>query len=152
MVGGRYVCLSHSVDLGSGVYVGGVSIVDLRTPLARVLGMGSAKQGSSHWWWQRMTSVALVPLGVWFVISVLMLAGSDHGSATLWLRSPFQAAPFLLFMAVAFWHAAVGLQVVVEDYIHSEGLKMAVLITIKMIIALASVISVLLLLRIYLGG
>jgi succinate dehydrogenase / fumarate reductase membrane anchor subunit len=126
--------------------------MDMRTPLARVLGLGSAKQGSSHWWWQRMTAIALVPLGVWFVISVLMLAGSGHDRATLWLRSPFQAAPFMLFMAVAFWHAALGLQVVVEDYIHTEGLKMAVLITIKMTISLAMVIAALLLLRIYLGA
>jgi succinate dehydrogenase / fumarate reductase membrane anchor subunit len=126
--------------------------MDLRTPLARVLGLGSAKQGSSHWWWQRMTAIALVPLGVWFVISVLMLAGSGHGRATLWLRSPFQAAPFMLFMALAFWHAALGLQVVVEDYIHPEGLKMAILITIKMAISLAMVIAALLLLRIYLGA
>ena len=126
--------------------------MDLRTPLARILGLGSAKQGSSHWWWQRITALALVPLGVWFVISVLMLAGSGHDSAALWLRSPFQAAPFMLFMAMVFWHASLGLQVVVEDYIHTEWLKMAVLIIIKMSIALATVIAALLLLRIYMGA
>jgi len=125
--------------------------MDLRNPLARALGRGSAKQGSSHWWWQRMTALALLPLGVWFVFSILMLAGSAHDSVIVWLHSPFQASLFILLMATVFWHAALGLQVVVEDYIHSEWLKMAILISIKMSITLAAVVSALLLLRIYLG-
>lgn len=126
--------------------------MDMRTPLGRVLGWGSARHGSSHWWWQRMTAISLVPLGGWFVVSVLMLFGSGHDSATLWLRSPFQAALFMLFMAMSFWHTSLGLQVVVEDYIHTEWLKLSVLITIKMIITLLTVIAALLLLRIHLGG
>ena len=124
----------------------------LMTPLARVLGTGSAKEGTGHWWWQRLTAIALVPLGLWFVVSLLTLVGSDHGAAVQWLRSPLQAALMVLFVAVAFWHAILGLQVVVEDYVHAEGTKFAVLIAIKLIIALCTVVAILLILRTFLGA
>jgi succinate dehydrogenase / fumarate reductase membrane anchor subunit len=123
----------------------------LKTPLARVLGLGSAKSGVDHWWWQRITSIALIPLGIWFVWSVISLAGSSHEVASGWLQSPLNAALFVSFVLAVFWHAALGLQVVVEDYVHTEWLKMAVLIAIKLLVALFSVIAVLLVLRIFLG-
>lgn len=123
----------------------------LKTPLARVLGLGSAKEGVGHWWWQRLTAIAMVPLGIWFVLSVISLAGADYETASAWLQSPFKAALFIIFVLAAFWHASLGLQVVVEDYIHTEWLKMTALISIKMLIALFSVVSVLLVLRIFLG-
>lgn len=123
----------------------------LQSPLARVLGLGSAKKGVGHWWWQRMTSIALIPLGIWFVWSVVSLAGAGHAAASAWLQSPLNAALFIFFILAVFWHSLLGLQVVIEDYIHTEWLKMAVLIAIKLLIALVSVISVLLVLRIFLG-
>lgn len=126
--------------------------MELQSPLARVLGLGSAKAGVGHWWWQRMTAIALVPLGIWFVWSVISLAGVGHAAATEWLQSPLNAALFIFFVVAAFWHALLGLQVVIEDYIHAEWLKMTVLIVLKMLIALFSVISVLLVLRIFLGA
>ena len=123
----------------------------LKTPLARVLGLGSAKEGVGHWWWQRLTAIAIVPLGIWFVLSVVSLAGADHGAAVAWLQSPLNAALFLCFVLAAFWHASLGLQVVVEDYIHTEWLKMAILISIKLLITLFSIMAALLVLRIFLG-
>ena len=83
----------------------------LKTPLARVLGLGSAKDGVGHWWWQRLTAIAIVPLGIWFVLSVVSLAGAQHGAAVSWLQSPLNAALFLCFLLAAFWHASLGLQV-----------------------------------------
>jgi len=124
----------------------------LLTPLARVLGLGSAKEGVGHWWWQRMTAIAMVPLGIWFVLSLISLVGTEYEAATAWLQSPLNAALFLFFVLAVYWHAALGLQVVVEDYIHTEWLKMTLLISIKMLIALISVVSILLTLRIYLGA
>lgn len=98
-----------------------------------------------------MTALALVPLSVWFVISVLLLVGSDFENAIGWLRSPMQAALFILFTTVVFWHTVQGLQVIVEDYFHTEWLKIAVLIAIKMFIVLVTVVVILLILRIFLG-
>ena len=124
----------------------------LKTPLARVLGLGSAKDGVDHWWWQRLTAIAIVPLGIWFVWSVVRLAGADHVEAAAWLQSPLNASLFLFFVIAGFWHASLGLQVVVEDYIHTEWMKMAVLIVIKLLVALFSMIAALLVLRIFLGA
>ena len=124
----------------------------LKSPLARVLGLGSAKEGVTHWWSQRLTSIALIPLGLWFVFSIVGLLPSDHATAVEWLQSPLQAGLFILFILVVFWHAFLGLQVVVEDYVHTEWLKVALLITLKMILAFLGTISALMVLQISLGN
>ena len=123
----------------------------LQTPLGRALGLGSAKEGVGHWWWQRVTSIALVLLGVWFAWSVVSLTGAAHEDASQWLRSPLNAALCLLFVVSAFWHASLGLQVVVEDYIHTKWVKTTALIAIKLLIALFTVVAVLLIMQIFLG-
>ena len=125
--------------------------MSLKTPLARVLGLGSAKDGVGHWWGQRLTAVALVPLGLWFVYSVLDLLPADHHAAVQWLRSPVQAALFILFSVTVFWHAYLGLQVVIEDYVHTEWLKVTALVTLKMILALLLVVTILMILQVFLG-
>ena len=119
----------------------------LKTPLARVLGLGSAKEGVDHWWSQRLTAVALVPLGLWFIYSILSLLASDHSAAVEWLRSPIQATLLILFNISVFWHAFLGLQVVIEDYIHTEWLKVALLMSLKMFLALLVGISILMILQ-----
>ena len=71
-----------------------------RSPLSKATGLGSAKHGFSHWWWQRVTAIALIPMGLWFVISVVSLAGGSYAEAYAWLSSPFNAAIVLLFAAL----------------------------------------------------
>jgi len=104
----------------------------MRTPISRVRGLGSAKDGTHHWWMQRLTAVALVPLSIWFVISMIGLASADHAAVSAWLATPLTAVLMLLFVIATFYHMQLGLQVVIEDYIHGEAAKMVCLIGIKL--------------------
>ncbi len=88
------------------------------TGLGKVRGLGSAKSGSHHWWLQRVTAMGNVVLTVWFVASLVRLPALDHASVTSWLSSPWAAVPLALLIVNAFWHFRLGLQVVVEDYVH----------------------------------
>ncbi len=118
----------------------------LRTPLARARGLGSAKDGVAHWWWQRLTSLALVPLSLWFVVSVVPLAGADHAAVAAWMASPWVAVLLVLFVGVLFHHLQLGLQVVLEDYVHLEWLKLTSLIAMKfvaVVLAAAGIFAVL---------
>jgi succinate dehydrogenase / fumarate reductase membrane anchor subunit len=103
----------------------------LRSPIARVRGLGAAKEGVGHWWAQRLTALALIPLGIWFVASVVRLAGADHAAIAQWLSTPFTLGALALTIIAAFYHAALGLQVVIEDYIHAKGAKFALVILIQ---------------------
>lgn len=100
-------------------------------PLAKVRGLGSAKNGTHHWIAQRMTAVALVPLTLWFVISLIGLIGADLAAVQAWLSSPFNAVMMILTLAAGFHHAQLGLQVVIEDYIHGHGAKIAAMWFVK---------------------
>jgi succinate dehydrogenase / fumarate reductase membrane anchor subunit len=104
----------------------------MRTPISRVRGLGSAKEGAHHWWMQRLTAIALIPLGIWFVISMIGLAGTDHAAASAWLANPLTAVLMLLLIIATFYHLQLGLQVVIEDYIHGEAAKMVCLIALKL--------------------
>ncbi len=123
--------------------------MSLRSPLGRVRGLGSAKEGVNHFWAQRMTALALIPLSVWFVISLLVITGADHATVKAWVSSPVVAGLLILLIAATFYHAFLGLQVVIEDYIHGEGLKLLTLVTVKgasWLLAIIGVVSVLVLL------
>ena len=123
--------------------------MSLRSPLGRVRGLGSAKEGVTHFWAQRMTALALIPLTVWFVISLLFVLGADHAAVKAWVGSPVVAGLLILLIAATFYHAFLGLQVVIEDYIHGEGLKLVTLVTVKgasWLLAMIGVLSVLVLL------
>ena len=117
--------------------------MSLRSPLARVRHLGSARDGTNHWWAQRVTAIALVPLVVWFVISVISLVGADHAAFVAWAGSPISGALLVLLIAATFHHAALGLQVVIEDYVHHEGAKIAGLLLVKGACLLLGVIAVL---------
>jgi len=125
--------------------------MSLRSPLGRALGHGSAKSGSAHWYAQRVTAVALVLLGLWFAASLACLGSASHGQVTAWLRSPATYVLAVLFLAVGAYHAAIGLQVVVEDYVGAKGLRAAVLLVINFALVGAAVTGVLAVLRIALG-
>ena len=107
----------------------------MRSAIGRARGLGSAKTGVEHWWVQRVTAVALVPLSLWFVAGLVSLAGADWETAYLWIGSPAGAVPMILFLAAGIWHAKLGLQVVIEDYVHHEGAK----VTLLMLLSLAAV-------------
>jgi succinate dehydrogenase / fumarate reductase membrane anchor subunit len=100
----------------------------MRTPLSQVRGLGSAKNGTEHFWTQRVSAVALVPLVVWFTASILALVGADHATVTSFLKAPVPCVAMLLFVTVAFYHLRLGLQVVIEDYVKGEGAKLACLL------------------------
>ena len=106
--------------------------MSLRTPLGRVRGLGSAKEGTHHWWMQRVTAVALVPLSLWFIVSLIRLSGADHAAAVAWLASPVTAVFMLLTIIGVFHHLQLGLQVVIEDYIHNEAMKVACVLGVKL--------------------
>ncbi|HEY0163886.1 MAG TPA: succinate dehydrogenase, hydrophobic membrane anchor protein [Sphingomicrobium sp.] len=96
----------------------------METPISRVRGLGSARSGAHHWWLERLTSVATLLLVVWLLVSLLTLPDLAYGTMVEWLGSPLGAVPMLLLIVSTFWHAKLGLQVVVEDYVDDEGLKL----------------------------
>jgi succinate dehydrogenase / fumarate reductase membrane anchor subunit len=125
--------------------------MSLKSPLRRVTYLGSAKGGSGHWYAQRVTAVALVLLGLWLVISLASMGGASHEHVVAWLSSPVAAAFAVLLVLTAAWHAMLGLQVVIEDYVGDKGTRMAVLLVVKFALAVAAVIGVLAVLRIAFG-
>ena len=130
----------------------GNSVRSMRTPLARVRGLGSAKEGVHHWWAQRLTAIALVPLALWFVVSVAGMAGMGHEEAKDWVGSPAVTVLLVLLVAATFWHAQLGVQVVIEDYVHGEGCKLAALIAVKFAAVLLAVATIVAVLRLAFGG
>jgi succinate dehydrogenase / fumarate reductase membrane anchor subunit len=125
--------------------------MSLKSPLRRVTYLGSAKGGSGHWYAQRVTAVALVLLGLWLVISLASMGGASHEHVVAWLSSPVAAAFAVLLVLTAAWHAMLGLQVVIEDYVGDKGARMAVLLVVKFALVVAAVIGVLAVLRIAFG-
>ncbi len=125
--------------------------MDMRTPLARVKGLGSAKEGTHHFWHQRLTAVALVPLSLWFMYSMVNMDGADHASVVSWMGHTHVAVLLISFVLSLFYHAQLGMQVVIEDYMHVEWQKVTGLILIKFIAVIAALTSVLSILNIYLG-
>lgn len=104
----------------------------LKNPLARARGLGSAKRGADHWLAERVSSVAMVVLGLWFICAVITNHHMTFTEALLWLSSPFNAVMMILLVIVSVHHAVMGVQVVVEDYVHNEGLKIVTLVLMKL--------------------
>lgn len=126
--------------------------MSLRSPLRGVVGLGSARGGAGHWYAQRVTAVALVLLGLWLVVSFASLGGASHARVVEWLSSPLSSALAVLLVLTSAWHAQLGLQVVIEDYIADKGTRAAVLIAVKFALAVAAVIGVVAVLRIAFGA
>jgi succinate dehydrogenase / fumarate reductase membrane anchor subunit len=122
------------------------SIHVMRSQLGRVRGLGAAGTGTTHWWAQRVTAILLLPLSLYFVASVLILAGASRAGMASYMGEPWNAVLFLMLIGALFYHLALGLQVVVEDYVHQESSKLVTLLVLKGLIifcALASAVSVL---------
>ena len=103
-----------------------MSLGDSASPLGKVRGLGSAREGAEHWLSERVTSIALLVLGVWLLASLLFLPGFDQRTLIEWLRLPSAGVPMVLFVIIGFRHALDGLKVVVDDYVHDEGNRFAV--------------------------
>jgi succinate dehydrogenase / fumarate reductase membrane anchor subunit len=116
--------------------------MSLRSPLSRVLGLGSAKEGAAHWWDQRVSAVAVAVLGLWFVFSLVTLPDLSHATVVAFAGSPMHAVLLALFVAVTAWHSALGVQVVVEDYVHEAAAKVVLLLVVKFVHALAGAAGV----------
>lgn len=123
-----------------------------RTPLKNVRGLGAAKTGTEHFVHQRLTATALVFLGLWFLVFVLSLLGSDYAAAAEAVSKPWNAVLLVGFLVAMFWHAQLGLQVVLEDYIHNSLLALALQTTVKFIAVVGAIASVFAVVRIALGN
>ncbi len=120
--------------------------MSMRTPLSRVRGLGSAKSGTEHFWRMGLTSIANIPLFLFFVISIVMLAGADHAAFVAYLSNPIVAIIMLLMIVSGVYHMYLGMAVIIEDYVHSDGLKMIALVGnnfFSIAVGLASVFAIL---------
>lgn len=122
--------------------------MNLRDPIAVARGLGSAKQGVQHWWVQRLTAVALALLTPWFLCFVVGHLGADQASMRAAIAQPMNASLLLVFVVALLWHAQLGLQMVVEDYVHVLWLEMTLQIAIKLVYTFAALISILAIARI----
>jgi succinate dehydrogenase / fumarate reductase membrane anchor subunit len=121
--------------------------MSLRSPLSRVTGLGSAGGGVGHWWVQRVTSIALIPLTLWFVISVLGQEINSYEAMRAWLANIWVATLTLLLVVATAWHSMLGMQVFIEDYVHGHGTKLAALLASKFIHLLAAAAAIIAILR-----
>ena len=121
---------------------------DLRNPLKVARGLGSSQSGVGHWWTQRVTAAALVVLLIWFVITVLSLLHADYATALATVAKPWNAMLLIIFLITMFWHAVLGLQVVIEDYVTTRWKEVLSLVLIKFLAVLGALASVLAVLRI----
>jgi len=126
--------------------------MDYRSPISRARGLGSAKEGAAHWWMQRLTAAALVPLLLWFVASLIGLTGAGYDDAVAWVSTPWITVLLIATIAVVFHHAQLGLQVVLEDYVHSEWLKVLSIALVKFAAVLLAIGGIYSVLRVAFGG
>jgi succinate dehydrogenase / fumarate reductase membrane anchor subunit len=113
----------------------------MRSPLGRARGMGSAKSGLGHWWAQRLTAMALLPLSLYFVLSVFLLEGADQAAMLRYMAEPWNGVLFIALVAALFYHLQLGLQVVIEDYIHSEARRLTAVLAMRAAVILFGLLA-----------
>jgi succinate dehydrogenase / fumarate reductase, membrane anchor subunit len=124
-----------------------LSITTRRSELGRVKGLGAAKSGVHHWWMERVTSVALIPLTLWFVFSVLSMAGHPQPAIAHWISHPLVAVLLIALIVTSFHHTQLGLQVVIDDYVHQEGQRMIAVLAMKAVVVLLGLAALLAVLK-----
>jgi succinate dehydrogenase / fumarate reductase membrane anchor subunit len=125
--------------------------MSLASPLSRVRGLGSAKSGTHHWWQQRLTAVALVPLGLWFIWSLIAVDVTEHASVVRWLREPVTVVLLILLLGALLHHAQLGVQVVIEDYVEPEWQKLACIVMVRFLTIFAGLAGLVALMFVSLG-
>ena len=125
--------------------------MSIRTPLAHVRGLGTAKDGTHHWWVQRVTSIILVPLVLWFVFSLIRVFDADYETFQRWLSNPYRAGAMVALLATMFYHANLGMQVIYEDYVRPESAKFAAMLITQFVLFLLGAISIVAVLKIALA-
>ncbi|MGE0179777.1 MAG: succinate dehydrogenase, hydrophobic membrane anchor protein [Sphingomonas sp.] len=123
----------------------------IETPLRQARGLGSARSGAHHWWLERLTSLATLVLFIWFALSLFRLPGYDHATVTQWLGSPLAAVPMILLIVTTFWHARLGLIVVIEDYEHG-GSRLLLVVLVNFLAILGTALAVFAVLKIAFSG
>lgn len=126
--------------------------MSLLTPFKKASGLGPTNDGVHHWWMQKLTAVALVPLSLWFAFAVAAHAGDDYATISAWFAQPFTTTMLTLTAFTTFLHSAQGLQVIIEDYVHHEGAKLAALIVMKLALFALGASSILSILRVAFTG
>jgi succinate dehydrogenase / fumarate reductase membrane anchor subunit len=126
--------------------------MDYRTPLKRAQGLGASHHGTSHWWMQRLSAVAMVPLMLWLVVGLATHTGGGYEGTVGWLGNPVNAVVLIIAFAVLFYHASLGLQVVLEDYVSHKGVRLALVTGVRFLAVLLAVSAIFALLTIAFGG
>ena len=126
--------------------------MSMRNPLANVLGHGSAKSGTHHWWVQRLTAIALVPLTIWLMVVLTSLGGATHEQVSVWMANPLNAGLLIAWILAMLHHAQLGLQVIIEDYIHTPAWEITAHVVVKLLAALGAIIATIAILRVVFGG
>jgi succinate dehydrogenase / fumarate reductase membrane anchor subunit len=126
--------------------------MSLRSPVGRVLGLGAAGEGVGHWWSQRVTSVALVLLGLWFVFALIGLPDRSYETVTAWMAQPINAVLLSLLVGTALYHSLLGIQVVVEDYVSNHGAKIVTMLALQFIHFVLGALGIFSVLRVAFGS
>jgi succinate dehydrogenase / fumarate reductase membrane anchor subunit len=126
--------------------------MSLRSPLGRVMGLGSAKDGTDHWWAQRVSAVALIPLTLWFMFSLLALPALDYATVRTWLSFPVSGFLAVLLVGVLTYHSYLGTNEVIEDYVHSAGMKVLSLLLLRFLYVLVCGAGIFAILRVAFGS
>ena len=124
----------------------------METPLGAVRGLGSAREGAEHWWHERLSSIAVLLLSIWLVVSLLRLPSLDYAIVAEWLSSTINASAMLLLVVSTFWHVKMGMQVIVEDYVHEEGNKIFLMLLLNFAVAVGTVIAIVAVFKLAAGG
>lgn len=125
--------------------------MSLQSPLNKVLGLGTAKQGTGHWWAQRLTAVSLVPLTIWFAVEILFLPHGNYEMVVAWIAQPVNSILIVLLLVSLIYHSSLGLQVVIEDYVHGAA-KLIVLVAVQLFNVMLAVAGIYAVLVLSLGG
>lgn len=123
-----------------------------RSPLTVAKGFGSAKEGTHHFWMQRVSAVALVPLVLWFCFSLAMMPTASYETVVSWMQSPFNAVMLILCIFASFWHLAQGLQVIMEDYISNHHIRMVSILIMKLLCFFFAALGIFSVIKIAVGG
>jgi succinate dehydrogenase / fumarate reductase membrane anchor subunit len=126
--------------------------MNFRSPLANARGLGSSKSGVDHWWGQRLSAIALAPLLLWFIASIVNILGADYATAVAWIREPWTTILLVILIGTLFYHSQLGLRVIVEDYVHTEWLLIATLLLLKFLNILIALIGIYAVLHIAYAG